>query len=440
MSSLRPFQIVLLAVFGVLAIAAVIMLTTFQSKKDTQEQVYGESVIIWGTLSQDAFIPILQDIVRTNKAFSVVEYRQFDKDTFDFDLVNAIAEGRSPDLVVLSSNAITTHRSKLVPISYENLPLRTFKDTFIDGANIFAFTEGIYGIPFAVDPLVLYWNTALLSTQGFAQAPLYWEDFAGEPNIVSKLTKHDPTGRNVLQSGLAFGGFTNIAHAKQTLLMFALQLGSKMTVAESDLYIVALDQSQVAVSSTPLQKVMEFYTQFSNPGYVPTYSWNGAMKLDTTEFLSGTLSLYFGLGSEYVRLQEKNPNLKFDIAQVPHGKNATVYPTYGDFYAFAIPRATKNIAGAYAVANVLASKDTMKKLSLSLHMAPARRDLISEGDSDPYRSVVLKSALLAQGWLDPGDQKSDEIFKQLVEGIVSQGSLRIADAVNDAIDNLTLAY
>lgn len=437
---MRPFQITLFAVFGVLAIASVIILTTFQSKKAAQEKVYGESVIMWGTLSQDAFTPLLQDIVRTDKAFSVVEYRQFDTDTFDFELVNAIAEGRSPDLVVLSSHALTTHRSKLVPISYDNLPLRTFKDTFIDGAQIFALTEGIYGIPFAVDPLVLYWNTALLSTQGFAKAPAYWEDFAGEPNIVSALTTHDPTGRNVIQSGLAFGGFSNVVHAKQTLLMFALQLGSKMTVAEADRYVVALDESQVASASSPLQKVIAFYTQFSDPRYIPTYSWNGAKKLDVDEFLSGTLSLYFGLGSEYVQLQEKNPNLSFDIAHVPHGKNATVYPTYGDFYAFAIPRATKNIAGAYAVANVLASKDNMKRLSQSLHMAPARRDVIAEGDTNPYRSVILKSALLAQGWLDPGDKKSDEIFKRLVENVVSGGSLRIADAVNDAIDSLTLAY
>ena len=44
MNTMRPFQIVLLAVFAFLAIAALIFLTAFQADKKTTEFAYGERV------------------------------------------------------------------------------------------------------------------------------------------------------------------------------------------------------------------------------------------------------------------------------------------------------------------------------------------------------------------------------------------------------------
>ena len=163
------------------------------------------------------------------------------------------------------------------------------------------------------------------------------------------------------------------------------------------------------------------------------------MQEDTDAFLSGDLALYFGFGSEYQSLQQKNPNLNFDVASVPQGEQATALRTYGEFYAFAIPKASTHVQEAFAVANVLTTKESVNTLTHLLHMAPVRSDLIAEGDENPYRSVILQSALIARGWLDPGTAKSDDIFMRLIEGVVSN-SMRINDAVADAIDRLTLAY
>ena len=101
MSNIRPFQIVLLAIFGLLAVLALIFLSVFQSQRKQQEFAYGEKVTVWGTFPQSVFKDLIHQIGRDDKAFNVVQYTQVNPATFSTDLVNAIAEGHSPDVIIL---------------------------------------------------------------------------------------------------------------------------------------------------------------------------------------------------------------------------------------------------------------------------------------------------------------------------------------------------
>lgn len=435
MSNIRPFQVILISVFAFLAVVALIFLSAFQLDKKKEEQAYGDKVLVWGTLQEEVFKNVFHEISRDDKAFNVVEYRQFSSDTFNSDLVNAIAEGRSPDLIVLTSDALVEHRAKLVPIPYSTISERDFKDAFVDGAEVFAFDDGIYGIPFAVDPLVMYWNRDMFSSNGLAQAPKSWEQIVSE--VVPALTVRD-TSRNVLQSGVSFGEYRNIEHAKETLMLLVLQSGSKMVTQKEREYKVNLNEPIVEGTRAPLESAVQFYTDFSNVNS-PLYSWNRAMESDKSSFLAGDLGLYFGFGSEYVDIGDKNPNLNFDVAPVPQGANATALRTYGDFYAFAIPRASKNVSGAFAVATVLGNSANAPAIVAPLNMAPVRRELIAKGDENLYRKIILQSALTARAWLDPKADTSDDIFMQMIEDVVSNRE-RISDAVSDAIDRLIIAY
>lgn len=435
MSNIRPFQIVLLGVFGFLAIVALIVLSAFQAEKKEKELAYGERVVIWGTLPQSNFKSVLQEISNADKAFNAVEYYQVPEEVFDEELVNAIAEGRSPDLVILKSDALVTHRAKLYPIPYETISEREFRDTYVDGAELFALKEGVYGVPFAIDPMVLYWNRDMFASNGLSQAPSTWESIVS--SIVPKLTIRN-TDRNVSQSGLAFGEYRNVEHGKEVLMLLALQSGSQMVTEEDKKYEVRLNTSVVEGARAPLEAAVQFYTDFSNVNS-PLYSWNRSMPTDKEAFISGDLGLYFGLGSEIKDVQDKNPNLNFDLAVVPQGAGVTARRTFGDFYAFAIPRATKNAQGAFAATRVLSSSQYAPLLATSFGMSSARRDIIAQGDSDLYRKIIVESALLARAWFDPRPAQSDAILMQMVEDIVSNRA-RIGEAVNDAIDRLTLVY
>jgi ABC-type glycerol-3-phosphate transport system substrate-binding protein len=435
MKNMRPFQIALLGVFGFLAVLAVIFLSAFQSERSEKEFVYGERVVVWGTLPQSKITDVFQDISRSDKAFKVVEYFQFSEDTFDSELVNAIAEGRTPDLIILKSDALATHRAKLYPISYENYTRRDFQDTFVDGAELFALSEGIYGLPFGIDPMVMYWNRDMFASNGLAQAPVSWEAIVGE--VVPRLTIKD-TSRNVLQSAVSFGEYRNVAHAKEILMLLALQSGSRMVTVDNKDYDVDLNIPIVEGSRAPFEAALQFYTDFSNVNS-PLYSWNRSLPVDKEAFLAGDLGLYFGLGSEIADIEGKNPNLNFDLAVVPQGVGATARRTYADFYSFAIPRATRNAQGAFAVSRVLTNSKNAQMLASELNIASARRDNITAGDENLYRKVIIESALIARSWYDPNAKESSSVLMQMVEDVVSNRS-RIGEAVGDAVDRLTLIY
>ena len=433
--NLRPFQIILLASFALMAFIAIVFLGGYQSTPNAQEVTYGNEVVIWGTLDAEVFDTVFRNISQEDKAFSVVRYYSVNESDFDDELINAIAEGRSPDMVVLTADNLVKHRAKLLAIPYESVPLSDYRNTYVDGAEIFARNDGVYAVPFAVDPLMLYWNRDLFASHGLAQAPTTWEEVV--LNVVPNITITD-TNRNVVQSALAFGEFRNVAHAKEVLMLLALQSGSKM-VSENDRgYVVNLNQSTVQGARAPLEAALQFYADFSNSNS-PAYSWNRAMAEDKNAFISGDLALYFGLGSEAENIDKKNPNLNFDVTAVPQGGAATALRTYGSFYGFAIPRAAVNPQGAFAAANTIASRKYADELTRQLNLAPVRRDLVSAGDASPYRAAMLRGALIARSWLDPDPGASDSIFMRMVEDVVSNRA-RIGSAVGDAINRLVLEY
>lgn len=435
MSNIRPFQIVLLAGFAFLAVVALIFLSAFRSERAQEQFAYGERVLIWGTLSQETFKNVFTDVSRDNDAFNVVEYRQIPKDSFDTDLVNAIAEGRSPDMIILPSGSIVQHRTKLLPIPYTTLTEREYRDRFVDGAEVYLFDEGTYGIPFLVDPLVMYWNRDIFSSGGIAVPPTNWEILVTD--VVPALTRRD-SSRNILQSTVAFGEYRNVENAKELMTLLTLQSGSRMVEVEGTRYRVNLNEPITVGARDPLESALQFYTDFSNINS-PLYSWNRGMNNDKTAFIGGDLALYFGFGSELSDIANKNPNLNFDMAPVPQGVTATALRTYGDFYAFAIPRASGNVQGAYAVASILSSSANSQKFATDLGMASPRRDVLAVKETDLYRNIIASSALIARSWLDPQPQQSDSILMQMVEDVVSNRA-RISEAVDDAVDRLLLVF
>lgn len=426
---IRPFEIALIAFFALAAIGGLTCLKICNVGGTNEPNPYGRSVSIWGTLDQGTMDSILGTLSKENKALQVVSYTEIEERSFQGTLVNAIAEGRSPDLVILPHDLIVSYRTKLEPISFETIPVRDFRDTYIDGAEIFMLSDGIYGIPFAVDPLVMYWNRDVFSSGGLAQPPKTWESFS--QTVKALVRTNDELA--ITQSAVAFGEYVNVLHAKDILAMLFLQAGSSI-VAESDQsYSVTLAKgSQETLSAG--DAALTFYTSFVDPKK-ELYSWNRSKNLDRKEFLNGTLALYFGKGSEKDALERENANLNFDVAPVPQSSGATVVRNYADFYAFSIPRASQNVAGAFAVANYLGSAAVSQIIADAYGFAPVQRSQYAAGNTDPFKSIIYNSALISRGWLDPSPRESGEIFKDMIEGVTS-GRTRMKSVIMDAVYGL----
>ncbi|MCC7004650.1 carbohydrate ABC transporter substrate-binding protein, partial [Candidatus Nomurabacteria bacterium] len=176
------FKIVLIGVFVLFIIIGVVLFATIQNNANSSLPL----VTIWGTISNSDFTQYIEKI-KSDKQDINVKYTQKSPETFSQDLVEAIASGNGPDIFLVPQDDILKLRSKISPIPYSIFPLRTFKDTFIQEGEMYLVLEGILGVPFTVDPLVMYWNRSSLSSAGIATPPKSWEEVLKDtPKLVQK--------------------------------------------------------------------------------------------------------------------------------------------------------------------------------------------------------------------------------------------------------------
>lgn len=427
---MRPFEIALIAFFGIVAIGSLFVFSNYKPNADPNAIAYGERVAIWGTFESSEMEALLAELTLNNDSFKVVTYTQIDAQSFGNTLIDAIAEGKGPDLVIIPNSLLVSYRSKFAAIPFETLSQRTFADTYIDGAGIFIRSDGTYGIPIGVDPLLMYWNKDIFSSNGISAPPKTWEDLISK--TTNSINKFDGSS-NLTQSTIAFGQYGNVKNAKNILAMLFFQAGSEIVTESNNSYVITLDRT-VNNGLSPGVAGLSFYSQFSLPNK-KAYSWSPVKSSDRAEFIRGTLALYFGMGSEQKVIERDNSNLNYDVAVVPQGSGATIHRTYGDFYAFAIPRSSKNINGAYAVASFLSDGPQVKKICDAFGLSPVRRSLFVENQIDPFKSILYQSALIAQGWLDPSPQETSQVFRMMIED-AQLHEAQIQDSAHDGIERI----
>lgn len=434
---MSPFQIILLVVFAVMAFVGLFLFANYTGIKGGAKQI--GTVVIWGTLPQAAVTDELNKISLANKSYNGVSYVQKQTDTFDTDLANAIASQNGPDMILISQEQLVTEESKLNLIPFSNtLPKRNFQDTtYLPEFLLFANANGTYGIPFVLDPMVLYYNKTILTNSGVTTPPTSWEAVVGLAPVLSKFDQ----AQNIAQSTVAFGTYGNVTNARGILSLLFLQTGNHITGFSSDGILrsaLATNASQqTSTGGSPAEAVLNFYSQFSDPSRT-VYSWNSTIVSDRQAFLAGNLVFYPGFASEVSSLKAGNPNLNFDMMAIPQPQTSASRSDYGLAYAFAIPKASKNANGAYAAALALTDKSFVPSAAQELSMAPALGALLVSSPTDIYSPVYYPMALIAQGWLSPAPAAVDTIFSAMITNVTS-GRLQPAMALSTAAQALDAA-
>lgn len=436
MKNLRPFQMILLGLSVFIFFFAIISVSLYKPQGEQELNPFPDNVQIWGTFESAPFTEVLRQLGKEDERYEKVKYVQVSEDQFVSRFVNALAEGTGPDLILLPHDLLVELRPKLFALSYEFYDKRTFYNSFVDGSEIFARSNGVYAVPLAVDPLVMYWNRDILSSNNISQPPATWEQLRNDS--VPRLTKLTAT-RDILRSGVAFGEYRNVRNAQEVFALLLMQSGSDIVTESDGDYGVVLSQSTTGSNLVdPAATVLNFYTEFSNP-VSSLYSWNRSLPEDRSHFLSGDLALYFGYGSEFESLQQSNPNLNFDMAPVPQGEGATVLRGYGRFYGYAIPLKTRNSGVSYAIADTLSQPLYADQIVAANDLASVHRAALAVVPADPYQQIRNSAALIARGWLTPGTEITDDAFLSMVEDVTS-GRLSITSAVQTAKKRLELGF
>ena len=422
---MTKFQLILTGVFGFFLVLGIIVFSAYRGS--SQEKV---TVVVWGTLPQLSFAQVLQKTpLYQNKQYDI-QYVEKSEADFDADFVEALASGNGPDLFMIKSEKIWKHYNKIFPIPYNVFTERQFKDSFIEGAEIFMSPSGVLALPVSADPLVMYWNRSIFTDVRLTEPPKYWDQFYSLANTISKKDG----ALNILKSAVAFGEFGNISHAKEILVNLAMQAGSPVTRWSGGDAQIAWSGS-FGKPTPPAEATVNFFTEFGNPSK-SSYSWNRSLPNSTNYFLGGDLALYFGFASEARALQLRNPNLNFDVAEVPVSREGGVGVSFANYTAFAITKASLNKNAALAVALNFSGKEGAMAFSEVSKLPSTRRDLLGIKPTTAHESVFYASAIRSKTWLDPDPDLSDGVFRAMIDTITS-GRSRTNEAVDRAQSELT---
>ncbi len=423
------FQIIVTVIFIACAIFGIMIFSgAIDIGSDSDPSLGQGSVVLWGTVDSGAMLSVLENFNRENPTFSV-KYVQKSPQTFDAELLEAIASGTGPDFFLLPDNLTLSYSNKIIAIPYESYPLANFKSTFAGAGEVFLSTKGILAFPLLIDPLVMYYNRSMLDSNNIVAPPTYWDEFK---TMAQTLTKRDESNK-IIKSGAALGHYSNVVHAKDILATLFMQAGNPIVVEQNGVYGSTLGGIN---SNYDLAEVLQFYTDFADP-LKDTYSWNKSFPNSENAFSAEDLAFYFGYASELPELVNKNPNQNFFVASVPQIRGANFKLTGARVMGVAISNFSKNYDTAFIAASKMATGDFTSKLAEALGIAPARRDLLSTKPSDAYSPTFYKSALYAESWLDPSDRDSDDIFRGMIDGVLS-GNLGAREAIGDASSRLHL--
>lgn len=427
MKKTSKFQLIVYALFIISLVGGVVAFSMYRGGN------VGMSIpqlTIWGTFPAEVFDTHVNRINSVSAETLRIDYVEKTVGNFSRDFIAALARGQGPDAVLLPVDMLFPHYDKIIPIPYDAFSRRAFTDTYIDQAQVYLTQDGILGIPFTVDPLVMYWNRDIFNSAGIATYPRTWDEFS---SVGDRINIKDQNG-NVRRSAMAMGDFANVGNAREILASLIMQAGNPITAVDAS--GVAVSTIKTTASVSPLSAI-EYFIKFINPSH-PDYSWNRSMPQSKTAFLSGTLATYFGFASEIADVRAKNPNLNFDVAPFPQLRSGGIKAVYGKMYGFSIVRSSQVPNAAYQAISILTAPQYLQTLSQVMYLPTVRRDAIAAGAADPYISTFNQAALVSKSWLDVDPSVSRDIFARMIQAITS-GAKQPSQAIRDAGEEYDVA-
>jgi ABC-type glycerol-3-phosphate transport system substrate-binding protein len=431
---MKKTQTIILVVFGVFLIIAVLLFAGLLPSPERNTGTAGASgtVTIWGFVPEADLRSVFDNFALQYSSIQI-DYVEKERESFDEELVNALASGDGPDLAFISQENLFQHKDRFVTTAFESFNQRLFADSFVQSGNLFLNSSGVAAFPLFADPLVMYYNRTLLENAGIATPPTTWEEVFA---LADDLTQFDAELR-IEKSAVALGEYQNIRHAKDIIALLLLQLGNPLVSAQAEDVYAAVVHDPFNPQRNADQTALTFFSEFSNSSN-SVYSWNKSLPEDRTMFTQGDLALYFGFASEVLDIQRQNPNLNFDVAVIPQRLDAEVLTTYADIYGVAALRQSDNIGAALFIASTFANNiDFSKQFSEALYLPSARRQVLLEPESDYYMNLFNRAALQSRSWLDPNAAKTDILFGEMMESILS-GRDTIDAAAQELSQELTL--
>jgi ABC-type glycerol-3-phosphate transport system substrate-binding protein len=422
----NPFQAAVITIFILAGIAGVAVFAInpglIGGGGDKQVSASAE---IWGTVSEDDISAVLAGAGIPDDDTLTIDYTEVEPQNLRSRLVNQLAQDQGPDALLIPHTRLLQLDEFLVTFGSQTYNRRTFRSNFLQGAEIFTNEAGVKALPFAMDPLVMYWNRDMISAAGFVSPPETWREI---PEYIKAITATDNT-QNINQSAIALGTAENINESKAILSAMLLQAGNPIVTQQARVYEPALARN--ANNRDQAEAAVRLYTQFANPA-AATYTWNNTFGSDRQSFVSNRLAMYFDTGQAIDEIRDQNPNLNFDVTAIPQ-REGEQPRTHATIYGLAMldrvsPRRRANV---FTALKRLADRPLSESLLANTNLTPVRTSVVSKVNPDsPQKQTYLDTAPTARSWIEPEPERANQIFTDVITRVTSG-----RNSVSEVIDN-----
>lgn len=398
-------QIIIFGILAVIAITAALVIFGVIPGLRPSEERQRVLLEVWGTFDdQRAFENAFAGYSKLRPNVEV-RYRQFSPNTYETDLVNALAAGRGPDIFMFHNTWLPKHIAKIAPAPLTQLPFADFQALYPRVIEQdFAPDGNIYALPLYLDTLALIYNKDIFDNKALAVPPKTWTE---TQQYIFKIKEINRAGI-IKRAGAAIGGSEkSINRASDLLSAIMLQSGVEMTNRD-------FSRATFAREGAP---ALTFYTQFANPKN-PNYTWNDNLHYSLDALAEGSVGMIFNYAYNLKTLREKNPFLRVGVAEMPQPSlsSRVDYPNYqGLSVAAASP--TPDYAWDLVIYMTTRPEGIGGYLDYTRH-PPALRSLINAlTASTDERGVFARQALTARSWPQIDNNVVDRAFSGMIEDV-----------------------
>ncbi len=451
----------LLKLFYLFLAAVFLTASGFGCALQTAEQQAAIKPVVlnyWSVWSdQDAYDQIIKDYQAVHPNIQI-NYRKFRYDEYESELLNALAEDRGPDIFSIPESWLRKYQNKLAPLpaeiklgyiveksSFFNLQkqqvievrtektptLRQIKDTYADTVYSDAVINNqIFGLPLALDSLVMFYNKDIINQAGIAQIPAVWTDFQ---SAVAKATKFE-SANSIIQSGTALGTGFNVERSFDIISLLMMQSGSIMSDSRG-LPTFFANVAKAGKQTNPGQIALQFYADFASP-IKNVYSWNSSMPNSLQAFMAGKVGFFFGYNYHTAQIRA-NSRVNFGIAPVPQIPGNPV-TNYANYWLETVSKKSKYANEAWDFILFMNKPEEIKKYLAVTNSPTAEKALIAgQSDSEDLHAASTQT-LTAKTWYYGYDANAaEETFKEMAEKfLLAVDPQRIGDVLQVATQQI----
>lgn len=389
-----------------------------------------------------------------NIVYTKIPYQEYEKTLFD-----AWVRGTGPDIFSISNTWINKYAEFIAPMP----PLTTMgvktvakkygikeEITYSIDKNISPIAQNIthdyvdvvskdvilqnqiYGLPYSIDTLVMFYNKDLLSSATIALPPETWQAFVKD---VPRLSIQDSEGK-IIQSGTSLGTAKNISRSVDILSLLMIQNGTSMIDPSTGR--VSFGHANSDGSYYPGVKALEFFTDFSSPTK-EVYSWNDTLPNSLDAFCAGQVAYFFGYSYHIPQIEQKS-SINYAITKIPQ-VTVSNPKNFTNYWVTTVYNKSKYANEAWDFIKYASRPEIIVNFLTSSKKPSALKTIINQQMQDFDLHIFAEQALTAQSWYRGKNAPAmEEAVQEMIDSIINGSAPDASSAINMAEGKIQASY